>query len=280
MRWLVGADPAEPLAALRCDFWGFNSIGLADGGEACVVDPGIRPEEIEALGARLGRVTKVVLTHSHHDHIRGWRRFPGAEVLFPAVAAAKGPDARARILAAKRKIDERLGVDDPEFEYPEGTTTFDETHAFRIGALDVELRFLPGHSDCTSVVWIPALRTLCTADYLVSPGLPYCRWRAREFEGAIETMTRWVEEEGLARVVPAHGRVIEGREALLAALAEERDYFAFARDAVRAELDAGHTGEPVARRVAARLGERRGVDLGPRARQDLDNVQRVLAESG
>lgn len=282
MRWLLGADPADPLVALRCDFWGFNSIGLFDGDEALVVDPGIKPEEIETLRARLAaggaQVTTVVLTHSHHDHIRGWQRFPGAEVHFPRVAAEKSEDARSRILAAKLRIDEELGVRDPEFAYPEGTAVFDDRRDLRIGGLDVELLFLPGHSDCTSVVRIPALKALATADYLVSPGLPYCRWRAREFEAAIRRMTTWVEDGLVERVVPAHGRVIEGREALLTALGEESSYFEFARSEVRAELSSGSSQELVARRVASRLGERRGVDLGPRAAQDVDNVRRILAE--
>ena len=50
------------------------------------------------------------------------------------------------------------------------------------------------------------------------------------------------------------------------------------REVVRAALAEGETREGAARRAARVIGEERGVDLGKRARQDLDNAQRVAAE--
>ncbi|MEE8467892.1 MAG: MBL fold metallo-hydrolase [Planctomycetota bacterium] len=284
-RLLLGGDTADPLVVVRSHFWNFNAVGLYRGDQACVIDPGIEPADIEALGTALlgnrggGRsVTHVVLTHSHHDHIRGWMRFPGARVIMPAVVAAKAETARERILATKRKIDDHLGIHDPDFRYPQADLTFDDRLAFEVGGLDIELRFLPGHSDCICVVCIPELRTLLTADYLVSPGLPYCRWRAREFEAAIATLRSWVVEEGFERVVPAHNEPIVGREHLLEALDAERDYFLHLRAEVRAAIERGLDDEGCAREAARQAARRRGVDLGGRARQDLDNARRVLTE--
>jgi len=281
----MSGDESDPLVVVRSHFWNFNAVGLYRGDQACVIDPGIEPGDIEALGSAVcggaggGRtVTHVILTHSHHDHIRGWMRFPGARVIMPAVVAAKSRAAQERILATKRKIDDHLGVDDPHFRYPEADLTFDDRLTFEVGGLDIELRFLPGHSDCICVVCIPELRTLLTADYLVSPGLPYCRWRAREFESAIATLQTWVEEEGYERVVPAHNAPIVGRAALLQALGEERDYFLHLRAEVRAGIERGLDDESCAREAARQAARRRGVDLGGRARQDLDNARRVLSE--
>lgn len=286
-RLLLEGSPRDPAVVVRSRLWGFNGIGFFDGDAAFVVDPGLAPEEIAALGqalatrARRGsprRVTHVVLTHSHHDHIRGWQRFPGATVTFPRVAAAKGERARDRILAAKRRIDERLGVEDPGFGYPEPDLVFEDRARLSVGTLEVELRFLPGHSDCTSVVWIPALATLCSADYLVSPGLPYCRWRAREFEAALAHMARFVRDEGVERVLPAHNDPILGRDGILAALEREREYFRVLRAAVRRALQAGAQGERCAREAARAMVAWRGVDLGARQRQDVDNARRVIEE--
>lgn len=283
MTLLVPGTTEDPLVVVRSRLWQFNGIGLWSGDEAVVIDPGITPDEIDELHERVTtaerdgaprRVTTVVLTHSHHDHIRGWSRFPGARVVAPRVVADKGEVARSRILAAKERIDAHLEVSDPGFGYPEVDEVFDERLELRCGELQLELRFLPGHSDCTSVVWIPALRTLCTADYLVSPGLPYCRWQAAAFDGALRTMARWTSELGIDRVVPAHRDLHEGRAAVEAALARDTEYMDTLRAEVRAALAAGDSLELAARAIAAWRAE----DVGKRERQDLDNAQRIAAE--
>lgn len=285
VRFLLPGTREDPLVVVRSRFWNFNAIGLFDGDEACVVDPGIYPDEIAALDRAVRAtaggdrtVTHVVVTHSHHDHIRGWQRFPGARVVCPRVAAEKPEAPRERILATKRTIDAQLAIDDPGFTYPHADVVFDECATFLIGSREVQARFVPGHSNCTSVVLIPSLRTLCTADYLVSPGLPYCRWQARAFEEAMHTIARWCEKEGVERIVPAHNDVIVGREAIARAIRQELDYFTFLRDRLRDAIDAGETREGCARTAARALRERRGVDLGKKAHQDLDNARRVLEE--
>ncbi|MDA1266479.1 MAG: MBL fold metallo-hydrolase, partial [Planctomycetota bacterium] len=230
MSLLVEGTPQDPLVVVRSRLWQFNGIGFFSGDEAVVVDPGIDPTEIALLTERVTtahrdgpprRVTHVLVTHSHHDHIRGWSRFEGAEVILPRVAAEKDEAARGRILAAKHKIDQHLEVDDPGFAYPEADRVFDEQVSVRCGELTLEMRFLPGHSNCTSVVWVPQLRTLCTADYLVSPGLPYCRWQATAFDEALATLRRWVDELGVERIVPAHRELHLGRDAVFAAIAAD-----------------------------------------------------------
>ena len=148
MTLLVDTAPgADGLVVQRCSLWGYNSIGVVSGGEACAVDPGITPDEVASFRATLEaggrRVTRVILTHSHHDHIRGWDAFPGAEVIAPRVVAEKEAGPRARILAGKAKVDERLGVEDSAFRYPEVDRTFDERLEVRVGALDLALDLDP-----------------------------------------------------------------------------------------------------------------------------------------
>jgi len=153
-----------------------------------------------------------------------------------------------------------------------------ERYPLALDGLELELRFLPGHSDCTSVVWIPQLATLCSADYLVSPGLPYCRFEARLFEEALQTLERWTLELGIERILPAHNDLIEGRANILAALHEERDYFQFLREKARELRPDAESREALVRTLARACTERRGVSLGGKERQDLDNARRVVAE--
>src|ERR687884_2050738 len=49
-------------------------IGSRQRGEACVVDPGDEPETILALARDMGgRITRVVASHAHLDHIMAAR---------------------------------------------------------------------------------------------------------------------------------------------------------------------------------------------------------------
>lgn len=264
---------------VRSKLWQFNSVGVSSGGEAVVIDPGITPEEIDELKAALqgARVTTVILTHSHHDHIRGWKRFEGARVVMPRVAAEKGAVARTRILAAKAKIDERLGVEDPGFDYPLADEVFDDRTIVTCGDLTLELRFLPGHSNCTSVVWIEELRTLLTADYAVSPGLPYCRWNAAAFVQAQQMLLGWVDTLGVEHLIPSHRELYHGSEAIKEALTRDLDYMLELRRQTELALEAGRSDEEAVREATRAIREWRGEDLGKREIQDVDNAQRTLA---
>lgn len=284
MTLLVDTPAGEDgLIVQRCSLWGYNAIGVVSGDEAVAVDPGITPGEIAAFrealtagGAR--RVTHVVLTHSHHDHIRGWNAFGDATIVSPSKVAQKPESSIERILAGKAKVDERMGVDDPEFRYPSVDVEFDEAHELRVGGLTLHLRSLPGHSDCSSVVIIPDLKALLSADYLVSPGLPYCRWEPAPFERANERLAELIHEHGIERVVPAHNDLLESAPDALAAIAEELDYFRFLRGELQRQAKLGLTGTKLLRACSEALAERRGVDLGRKAYQDTDNARRVQKE--
>jgi len=282
-RVIVPGAADDPLVVVRSGFWDFQAVGIFCAGEAAVVDPGITPEDLELLRAELARngvtrITHVLVTHSHHDHIRGWDKFEGACVVMPRVAAEKSAEAQGRILAAKSRIDAHLGIEDPGFTYPHPDVVFDESVSLEVGGLEVEMHTLTGHSNCTSVVTIPAANTLVSADYLVFPGLPYCRWEARSFEASLDRLTGFVLDEGSQRGVAAHREVYVGEASILAAIDEDREYFHALRQQVEELHTEGIDGEEWALRAARAMQARRGRALGGRERQDVDNARRVIAE--
>jgi hypothetical protein len=107
--------------------------------------------------------------------------------------------------------------------------------------------------------------------------MPYCRWQARDFERAIETLTTWTLEDGIERIVPAHESILEGRDAILEALAAERDYMRVLRNQVQQLAAVGVDAEIGTRQAARFMVARRGSDLSGR-RQDIDNARRMWAE--
>ncbi len=251
--------------------WRYQGIALVSGSEAAVVDPGMFPDEIEAMKADLAdhTVTTVVITHSHQDHIRGWNSFPGAEVISPQAVVDRPRMSRERILAAVARMNQSRGVEGaPDLAYPEPDRTFAEETSFPLGGNDVFCRFLPGHSICTSVVWIPCIRTVLTADYLVEPGTPYCHHDAAQHLDALDRLERMVDEEGCTRAVPAHNGTREGADGVRAAIRADRQALLDLKDA----LDA-HANLPEGPRVARAVREARP---GAVRRQDRENAERIL----
>ena len=284
-RFLQPGSKADPLVVVRSDFWHYNSLGLFDGQNACVIDPGIRREDVELLAARLRwqgkvqsprKIEQVILTHSHHDHLRGWKHFPKADIVQPAVSAYKALGARQRILASKSAIDQHLGERHSGFGYPPAHLTFEGVCDLQIGSRELQLRFLPGHSNCTSVVWIPSLRTLCTADYLVSPGLPYCRWEADAFDAALDALTKWVEEDRIERIWPSHNAPILGQTEILKAIDLDRRIMQVLRTRAKQALDKQLDDKAAIAWMVHELDSIRNWAAGRSGQQDLDNAQRVL----
>ena len=264
---------------VRSSTWNYNSIGLWSGDEVVLVDPGLAPAELSMTAARAmvagrmdapRRIAHLVLTHAHHDHVRGAHAFPGARVWMPTIAARKPDAARARILAAGDRLSERLAGSPAPLAWPTVDEEFDETARVTFGDdATLELWFLPGHSNCTSVVWVPASRTLLSADYLVSPGVPFCRHEALLFEQALERLLALTGSLPIERVVPAHGDLLVGTEAVRAAI--ELDLTTFR--AMRAAADCASTAA-----LVAAASEARGFEAGLLAAQDEDNAARILRE--
>jgi len=277
----------DPLVVVRSSTWNYNSIGLWSGDEVLLVDPGLSPAELELTATRActarragapRRVAHLVLTHAHHDHLRGATAFPGARVWMPRIAARKPADARERILAAGERLSRRVRGEPGPLAWPTVDEEFEERARIRFGAgAELELWFLPGHSNCTSVAWLPAQRTLLSADYLVSPGVPFCRHEASLFEGALERLLALAAELPIERVVPAHGDLLEGEEAVREALLLDLGVFRAMRACAEGLEPALPAAEAQERVVAAAMAFR-GRGAGLLSAQDEDNAERVLRE--
>src|SRR5688572_8944841 len=94
-------------------------VGDETTGEGAVVDPGAEADRILAEAARLGvRVTHVLLTHGHWDHIDG----------VPAVVKATGAKVAAHPANPAR----------PDVPLADG-------EVLRLGGLEIRTYWTPGH---------------------------------------------------------------------------------------------------------------------------------------
>lgn len=127
-------------------------------GETAVVDPAVAAPVLEAAANRGWRITHILNTHHHGDHVGGnleIKRATGCTIVGPKPDAARIP-----------------GID----------IAVDEGDRVRLGQEEAEVLFVPGHTRGHIAYWFAAAKALFCGDTLFALGC------GRLFEGTPQQM--------------------------------------------------------------------------------------------
>ena len=190
---------------------------------ALVVDPGILPREIGAVAWYVEHSEKparyVVYTHHHWDHILGGQAFPTAHRCFPEAMTAHDP------LAKIRRFDDEYYVQrEPAFEFQPPHELVDDGWTGSLGDVDFRLIHLPGHAADMLGVHVPAERTLIAADMLSDVELPMIEGDGRDYLQSLHKIDALVAAGQVETLVPGHGHITHGADAIRARIAEDIAY--------------------------------------------------------
>jgi glyoxylase-like metal-dependent hydrolase (beta-lactamase superfamily II) len=233
-----------------------NSALLLDRAHALVIDPGVLPSELDELAAAAAaaRAEKVTLflTHPHWDHVLGRPWWPDAEVIAHDGFAATVQHEQARTLAEAGRIATEHGE-----SWTRGFRPFRPREAVSglryttRGPWHLVFRDAPGHCDSQLTLHLPDRRILFAADMLSDVEIPMLDRPPAVYRRTLETLRVVAEGGGIETVVPGHGTIARGGDAVLARLREDLAYLeelerratACARarkplDATQSELDA------------------------------------------
>lgn len=151
-----------PVGMLACNC---SVFGDEESGEALVIDPGDEIQQILAIVARHGlRVTGIVVTHAHIDHIGGAQKLKAAT----GAPLYLNPDD----LGLYEHLDMQamwLGIQTPE--RGEIDVPAEEGDRLRAGATNFEILHTPGHTPGSISLWIPAEKKLVSGDTLFSDSI-------------------------------------------------------------------------------------------------------------
>jgi glyoxylase-like metal-dependent hydrolase (beta-lactamase superfamily II) len=146
-----------PVGMLQCNCSIFGSETTR---EAIVVDPGDEIEEIVSILKRHAlRVTAIVITHAHIDHIGGaakLKALTGAPVHMNELDLELYDHLDTQAAWLGMPLPERTTIDTPARE---GDT-------IRIDETDFHVLHAPGHTQGSSCLWIPAQQKLIAGDTL------------------------------------------------------------------------------------------------------------------
>jgi glyoxylase-like metal-dependent hydrolase (beta-lactamase superfamily II) len=166
-----------------------STIHVLDGGdEAMIINGGLRylvPEvlrQFEEFGIDEGKIKKLLILHSHFDHVGivpfFKRRSPDLEIYASSRAweILGMPKAIDTINTFGRAVTEKMGMTercsgyDLDWRDDVSGVAVSEGDRIRIGHIEVQILEVPGHSSCCIAAYVPKLKLLFPSD---GGGIPY-----------------------------------------------------------------------------------------------------------
>ena len=224
-----------------------NSGVFLGAGQAGLIDPGLRPEELRRLQAFLSergvRPRLILITHAHWDHILGPEVFPGVPVAaharFEEVLRRHGADLQHQIAAWD--AEEGRHRERP-FALPRPDVLITPPWRCEIGGVSWQAVDAPGHAPDQCAFYQPDAGILWAADMLSDVEIPLVSHSLAAYEA---TLAR-IAALDIAALIPGHGTPTASRAEIARRLAADRAYLAALRECVSrvvrssGDVDAAH----------------------------------------
>jgi glyoxylase-like metal-dependent hydrolase (beta-lactamase superfamily II) len=219
------------------------------------VGPGVLPTELDdiarvALGAEPLEVT-LFLTHAHWDHVLGRAWWPRARTLAHDRFAGEVMTERAAIAREAEALAAKHGE-----RWERGFAPFTPDTAvsglrfMRLDPWRLVLRDAPGHSASAVTIHLPDHGVLVAGDLLSDVEIPGLDGPPAVYRDTIEGLWPLADGGAIETLVPGHGTIARGRDAVLARFEHDLGYLRSLEHAVREARAAGRGEEPTVEALA------------------------------
>lgn len=276
---------SQPLTKLTSNLWVHqselyftNSGVFLDDGQACLIDPGVFPHEIQRIAAFVkeqdAEPQGLVLTHSHWDHILGPAFFPGVKIIAQNnyVNEVSGENEAPIQRQIKKWETEYVVKRTQTFMIPLPDQTFDKKMSLTVGSLSFELIHAPGHAADQLIIYQPDQKILWAADMLSDLEIPFVSDNLAAYQATLKMLSGFEIEV----LIPGHGFVTKEKAEIRTRINEDIDYLAELHDKVEQAVRAGETLHETIKHCSSMHYRRPEDNVGPHRL----NVESVYLELG
>ena len=262
-------------------YW-MNTVLLADREHTLVIDPGVLPSELDELAREVDTIrpatVTLVFTHGDWDHVLGRPWWPKARTVahdaFAADVAAHEARIREEAEKAAAGAGERWTRGFQRFAPDEAVSGLRFT---KIGPWRIVLRDAFGHSPSMLSLHLPERGVLIAADMLSDLEIPMIDHDGSAYVETLAALLPLAQHGAIETLIPGHGAVARGRDAILERIERDLDYLESLRSGVDAARAQGLSLEAARERLEAmdylgKAAEYSMVDVHRR------NVERLWSE--
>jgi len=236
--------------------YAMNSGVLLHPEHAVLIDPGILPSELDDIARMVAEVepaaVTVVFTHAHWDHVLGRPWWPRAETLahdaFAAELRRTAAHVRDEAQQVAREAGERWTVPFEPFAPHHAVSGL---HFRRLGPWRIVVRNALGHSHSQINVHLPEQRVLFAADMLSDLEIPGLDDAPDVYRQSLDALLPIAHGGAIETLVPGHGAIAHGRDAVLGRLQDDGDYLDDLEQGVRKAKSDGLGADAAVERLAA-----------------------------
>ncbi|WCR25945.1 MBL fold metallo-hydrolase [Paenibacillus thiaminolyticus] len=194
--------------------YGYNITALIENGQAMLIDTAFEEhaqQVYEDLSSQGIAIKGVILTHFHADHIYGLKALPQVPIYG----------------SAHYQVTLDMWTDPGDHPYFTPDIVFDQHLQLPFGSFELTLLSFPGHAHCSALVLINGQYAHIGDELMFTNGgeaiLPSVD--SGQYVGRHRDSLNKLKEYGDYALIPSHGSVISGREAIERDIANRIAYF-------------------------------------------------------
>jgi glyoxylase-like metal-dependent hydrolase (beta-lactamase superfamily II) len=254
-----------------------NSVVLADPEHTVIVDPGVLPSELDDLAGVVRAIETEVITlfftHAHWDHVLGRPWWPNAKTLAHDRFATEVHKESAHILGEAQACASQYGEGwSAGFAPFAPDVAVSGQHFTKLGPWRVVFRDAPGHSASQLTCHLADLRFLLAADVLSDIEPPLLDGPPSVYRATLETLLPLADHGAIETLIPGHGAIARGRDAVVARFQADLGYLAALERGVEAALAQGLSLAAAQESLAAMDYNGRGSPTQPADSGHRDNI--------
>jgi len=260
--------------------YAMNGVVLLHAEHTVVVDPGILPGELDDLASVVSSVAPqavtLVFTHAHWDHVLGRSWWPSADTLAHDGFAAALKTEVEYVRSEAERIAGEAGQRWPRrFEPFAPKHAVSGLHFRKLGPWRLVFRSAPGHCANQINVHLPEPRILIAADMLSDIEIPGLDAPPDIYRSSLDQLLPIAHGGAIETLVPGHGSIARGREAVLARLQADLDYLDAIERGAHEALQSGLDADAAAERLASMEYAGKHAQEYPTEEIHRDNVRRA-----